>query len=422
MKNLIYLSLIFTVSVFAKDLPTQKRLQNSPYIKLEKSKIDQLRAQKNRHNEKYTERYNYQHNGEVIRCESKGNRRAFCPADTRNGINFLRQISRTSCDYNWGYDERGIWVDNGCRAEFSSNRDWSQPDSYGNVFVCESRNFQRNYCRAALNQRSVILIRQISKSSCQNNWGYDRGGVWVTNGCRAEFGLEDRFDRNRNEITCSSVNGQFRMCRVDTRGGVEFVRQLSRSSCNYNWGYDQQGIWVANGCRARFRVTPINNYGNNGQYRPKKVSCSSKAYKRRFCKIPNHNGVELIKQRSRSSCQGNWGFNENQIWVTNGCRATFAVYENRYNPNDPHNNGYGYNNDYGNNNGFGQNNGFGNNNQTIVCESRGYKMKSCPIPHRSRVKLSRQLSKKSCRGNWAYNGREIRVKNGCRAEFIILRN
>ena len=56
----------------------------------------------------------------IVRCESDGDYQ-HCRADTRNGARLYRQLSRARCQYNdtWGYDRRGIWVEQGCRAEFA---------------------------------------------------------------------------------------------------------------------------------------------------------------------------------------------------------------------------------------------------------------------------------------------------------------
>lgn len=63
---------------------------------------------------------------QTVVCESSNGQRQYCPADTRGGVQLMRQISGSACRQGstWGYDNRGIWVDNGCRAEFSvaSNR------------------------------------------------------------------------------------------------------------------------------------------------------------------------------------------------------------------------------------------------------------------------------------------------------------
>jgi hypothetical protein len=52
---------------------------------------------------------------------------------------------------------------------------------------CESGG-RRRYCPADTDGRAQI-VRQLSKSRCDQwrTWGYDRRGVWVDRGCRAEF-------------------------------------------------------------------------------------------------------------------------------------------------------------------------------------------------------------------------------------------
>lgn len=57
-------------------------------------------------------------------CQSQGYRYQYCRADTGNQVQLLRQHSHSSCDYgrSWGYDWRGIWVDNGCSARFAYGR------------------------------------------------------------------------------------------------------------------------------------------------------------------------------------------------------------------------------------------------------------------------------------------------------------
>jgi hypothetical protein len=56
----------------------------------------------------------------TITCSSDNGSRVYCDADTRGGIQMVRQISGSPCRQGetWGYDSRGLWVDRGCRAEF----------------------------------------------------------------------------------------------------------------------------------------------------------------------------------------------------------------------------------------------------------------------------------------------------------------
>src|SRR5260370_8384470 len=53
-------------------------------------------------------------------CSSDDMRRHVCPVDTSGGVQMVHQKSEAKCIQNrtWGYDNRGIWVDRGCRAEF----------------------------------------------------------------------------------------------------------------------------------------------------------------------------------------------------------------------------------------------------------------------------------------------------------------
>jgi hypothetical protein len=55
-------------------------------------------------------------------CSSAQGRRTTCEADTRNGIRLVRELPGARCveGYSWGYTEQGVWVDRGCRAQFTA--------------------------------------------------------------------------------------------------------------------------------------------------------------------------------------------------------------------------------------------------------------------------------------------------------------
>lgn len=175
-------------------------------------------------------------------CESRDRSTHYCPADTSGGVHLSAQYSKSSCRQgsSWGYDQRGIWVSNGCRAQFDigsyrsnhgsnsdsaaaaalaigligavaiaskhdkDNRDdrdydyqpYDTHSSYSSYraddhITCESRNNQRNYCRANLRHAEVDIDRQLSRTTCRHgqNWGWDGGGVWVDDGCAAVFSV-----------------------------------------------------------------------------------------------------------------------------------------------------------------------------------------------------------------------------------------
>jgi len=56
-----------------------------------------------------------------LTCASDDGQRNYCSADTRGGVLMTRQLGNQACEQgsSWGYDRRGIWVDRGCRAEFT---------------------------------------------------------------------------------------------------------------------------------------------------------------------------------------------------------------------------------------------------------------------------------------------------------------
>jgi len=67
-----------------------------------------------------------------------------------------------------------------------------------NVIICQSVDYQQVRC--SINTRSrVILEQEYSRASCDGNWGYRSGYVWVRNGCRARFRTlrdgESRYDQ-----------------------------------------------------------------------------------------------------------------------------------------------------------------------------------------------------------------------------------
>ena len=59
--------------------------------------------------------------GHTFYCASNDFNVHGCPVDTRGGVRLVRQRSESPCIYGrtWGYDDRGVWVDRGCRADFA---------------------------------------------------------------------------------------------------------------------------------------------------------------------------------------------------------------------------------------------------------------------------------------------------------------
>lgn len=146
--------------------------------------------------------------GSITTCSSDDGRRHYCDADTRGTVQMTRQISGSPCTQGqtWGYDNRGIWVDRGCRAEFQ--------------------------------------VSQGYNGNSGNRRARDRGGDNYNNNAGVQI------------VTCSSDDGRRHTCRADTRGGVQLTRQISGTACTQGqtWGYDNNEIWVDRGCRAEFQT------------------------------------------------------------------------------------------------------------------------------------------------------------------------
>jgi hypothetical protein len=224
--------------------------------------------------------------GQTIYCASDDGHRHYCDANTRGGVQMTRQRSGSACTQGqtWGWDNRGIWVDRGCRAEFVTGNGGNggfRPGNGGNwnngggqSIYCSSDDGKRHYCDA--NTRGgVQMTRQRSDSACVQGrtWGWDNRGIWVDRGCRAEFVTGrggngggawpgnggGNWNGRGQTFTCSSNNGGRNYCSVPGNGNPNSVvmsRQISGSACvqGQSWGVDRRGLWVDRGCRAEFQT------------------------------------------------------------------------------------------------------------------------------------------------------------------------
>lgn len=144
---------------------------------------------------------------------------------------------------------------------------------------CASDDGRRNWCTADT-RGGVRLVRQRSGSNCVQGrtWGYDRRGIWVDRGCRADFVTSNRYagngrDRDRDgnrdrdydrngggnnvqTFYCESGDMRRHWCSEGLSGTVRLIRQKSDAPCiqGRTWGRDRGGVWVDRGCRADFEV------------------------------------------------------------------------------------------------------------------------------------------------------------------------
>jgi hypothetical protein len=90
-------------------------------------------------------------------------------------------------DYDWDRD-RGRDYDRDRDRDGGRDRDRDR-DSDRLTLTCSSNRGDRVYCEVETRDRRVEMVRQISGSPCRlgETWGYDRRGIWVDRGCRADF-------------------------------------------------------------------------------------------------------------------------------------------------------------------------------------------------------------------------------------------
>ena len=380
----------------------------------------------------------------LVMCESVDGKLNRCPADTFNGVRLARQVSDSACRFgrDWGYDNNGIWVTNGCRAEFGVRTATARPAHAITLTAadlvptirCESINNTRSTCDADT-RSGITLVRQLSENPCVLNrtWGVDRNGIWVTDGCRGDFAVAQVAQPMTSSareiivapapvlitqapvapvtataptIVCESINNARSHCRTDTSMGVTLLRQMSDSGCvrDRTWGVDRNGIWVTGGCRAEFALgTTASTEVVMPAPAPASAVfvCESIDGRRSHCPVDTSMGVNLMRQISDSPCVLNqsWGVDEHGIWVNNGCRAEFTLGNARIHLSDAPSS------------------------SRVLCESVDGQRKVCPADTRLGVAVVRQISDSPCRLNstWGFDANGIWVTAGCRAEFVLRR-
>ena len=213
----------------------------------------------------------------MVRCESIGSSRTFCRADTGAGVRVARQLSRRPCiaGRSWGYNDRGIWVSRGCRADFAivgrRNRDRygdnggssTYVDSSGRLVHCVSTDSGRTYCGTS-HMRYTFSGNPNPYCIENQTWGTDERGVWVSGRCDANFsgspydnaeaGHSHYVDSSGNLIHCvATASGRTYCGDSHSRYTMTGTRDPDCIE-NQTWGYDDRGLWVSGGCNADFSI------------------------------------------------------------------------------------------------------------------------------------------------------------------------
>lgn len=155
----------------------------------------------------------------VITCESHGGRRQTCSVDTRGGVRLVRRLSDNPCiqGRSWGTTRNGVWVDDGCRAQFAVS---NSRGGYGNGGSYGGRNgdgrygnggygnggYGRNDDHRISDSRAIGLCRQ----AVERRVGNRRLSTWMENQ-----------SRNNARVGWRAGNGSSGSCRIDRNGRVD---------------------------------------------------------------------------------------------------------------------------------------------------------------------------------------------------------
>ncbi len=134
-----------------------------------------------------------------IECSSNDGKRAHCEipnVDTAT-VRMRTKLSQASCyrGKNWGVDETGVWVKDGCRARFSYVSKGRTPSGAVGTIECSSSDGKRKNCAVPnLDAKSVTVASKLSQAACDRggSWDADSAGIWVSQGCRARFAFQRR--------------------------------------------------------------------------------------------------------------------------------------------------------------------------------------------------------------------------------------
>jgi len=289
----------------------------------------------------------------ALTCASEDGHRHYCAADTRAGVSLTKQHSKSACTQGqtWGFDQQGVWVDRGCRADFLVNapqvantgdrhddhdrfRGHDGDADHDRDHVGDHRDHDGDTDRDRDREHDRDADRDRDRDRDHDRDG-DREHYRDADRDRNDYDHGRDRDEHREQtmqLTCASEDGGRHYCESDIQGQAVMLRQRSGSPCRegYSWGNDRRGIWVDHGCRADFSLTGFQKPPVRSNYAPAYMGtfkCSSDFGTRQYCQVDTRGRVRLSRQISESSCREgySWGYDRSGVWVDHGCRAEFEI-------------------------------------------------------------------------------------------------
>jgi len=208
--------------------------------------------------------------GQVVHCVSTVTGRTYCGTAKTQYVITGTPDSRCIEGQTWGLDDRGVWVSNGCVADFSpaitsttvtSTAAGGTSTDYvtnsGQVIHCVSTDSGRTYCGTA---QTHYVISGTPDPRCieGRTWGLDDRGVWVSSGCVADFSPTPVITSapvvtTDQVIRCDSTGDGRTYCSTETKRHY-LLKKIREGNCveGKTWGIDEHGLWVSGGCRGDF--------------------------------------------------------------------------------------------------------------------------------------------------------------------------
>ena len=225
---------------------------------------------------------------------------------------------------------------------------------------CESFNYRPARCAVDLGRGADVRIQQVLGGRCVqgDTWGWDRGGIQVSGGCRAifaaSFGGGPGYPGGPGgpggpgavgTVECNSWKYAYQTCALPGGGRPQLVRVIAGNCVEgQTWGGGRGQVWVDKGCRGVFLSgrgggfpgggNPGGGYpgggypggGNPGDGVAGYVNCQSWNYAYTQCPAPGRR-AQLDQVIAGDCYEGrSFGYTRGGIWVDKGCRARFAIY------------------------------------------------------------------------------------------------
>lgn len=192
--------------------------------------------------------------------------------------------------------------------------------------ICESQNYGYKHCPMKTSY-GVVLVTQISRGRGEciqgQTWGWDSGGVWVTQGCRGSF-IQGNWAHEFPSVAQGQSSGFGGGGSSSSSSGEDFSLDALFEALAGGAGA-AAGAAAGSGAQGSGSAS---SFGGGRCYKPQDaIACESRNYGYNHCPMKTSYGVKLVAQLSsgRGECvEGRtWGWDSGGVWVDGGCRGRF---------------------------------------------------------------------------------------------------